>query len=167
VAQLYPRALGSLSVASYDSRGLRWRYSNPPPHGVTTLWSLEFFLRPTVSRPVSLGIGPPFGTLVQILFCSSFFIWQLRYSSFKAPSLRRKRVCSLQCNHSLVRSVTPNNHILQSHLRLLPFCRLLRLAGTTVEVFWPASTWESITCTIIYTFLYLLRWLLWSFLGLF
>jgi hypothetical protein len=24
---------------------------------------LEFFLRPTVSRPVHLGIGPPFGTL--------------------------------------------------------------------------------------------------------
>jgi hypothetical protein len=26
--------LCSLSVASYDSQGLRWRYSNPPPHGV-------------------------------------------------------------------------------------------------------------------------------------
>jgi hypothetical protein len=34
VAQLYPWALGSLSVASYDSRGLRWKYSNPPPHGI-------------------------------------------------------------------------------------------------------------------------------------
>jgi hypothetical protein len=33
VSQLYPRALSSLSVASYDSQGLRWRYSNPPPHG--------------------------------------------------------------------------------------------------------------------------------------
>jgi hypothetical protein len=33
VAQLYPRALGSFFVASYDSHGLRWRYSNPPPHG--------------------------------------------------------------------------------------------------------------------------------------
>jgi hypothetical protein len=33
MAQLYPRALGSLFVASYDSQGLRWRYSNPPPHG--------------------------------------------------------------------------------------------------------------------------------------
>jgi hypothetical protein len=30
VAQLY---LGSLFVASYNSQGLRWRYSNPPPHG--------------------------------------------------------------------------------------------------------------------------------------
>jgi hypothetical protein len=33
VAQLYLWALGSLFVASYDSQGLRWRYSNPPPHG--------------------------------------------------------------------------------------------------------------------------------------
>jgi hypothetical protein len=79
---------------------------------------LEFFLRPTVSRPVSLGIGPPFGTFDQILSCSSLFVWQLRYSSFKAPSLTRKRVCSLQCNHSLVRSLTPNNHTLPSHLKL-------------------------------------------------
>jgi hypothetical protein len=79
---------------------------------------LEFFLRPTVSRPVTLGIGPPFGTLGQILSCSSFFVRQLRYSSFKAPSLTRKQVCSLQCNHSLVRPVTPNNYTLPSHLRL-------------------------------------------------
>jgi hypothetical protein len=27
------RLLGSLSVASYDSQGLRWKYSYPPPHG--------------------------------------------------------------------------------------------------------------------------------------
>jgi hypothetical protein len=27
------RRLCSLSVAFYDSQGLRWRYSNPPPHG--------------------------------------------------------------------------------------------------------------------------------------
>jgi hypothetical protein len=73
VAQLYPGALGSLSVASYDSRRLRG--------GILTrlhtafffifiFWTLklEFFLRPTVSRPVSLGIGLPFGTLDQSLF---------------------------------------------------------------------------------------------------
>jgi hypothetical protein len=33
MAQLNPRALRSLFVASYDSPGLLWRYSNPPPHG--------------------------------------------------------------------------------------------------------------------------------------
>jgi hypothetical protein len=31
VAQLYPRALCSLFVASYVSQGLRWRHCNPPP----------------------------------------------------------------------------------------------------------------------------------------
>jgi hypothetical protein len=25
--------LRSLFVASYDAQGLRWKYSNPPPHG--------------------------------------------------------------------------------------------------------------------------------------
>jgi hypothetical protein len=29
------RLLASLSVASYDSQGLRWKYSYPPPHGET------------------------------------------------------------------------------------------------------------------------------------
>jgi hypothetical protein len=92
------------------------------------------FLRLTVSQPVRLGIGPPFGTLDQILSCSSFSSDNYFILCLKAPSLTRKRVCSLQCNHSLVRSLTPN-HTLPSHLRLFPFCRLLRLAGTTVDVF--------------------------------
>jgi hypothetical protein len=117
--------------------GQRWGDSNPPSHGAGTKLELEFFLRPTVSRPVHLGIGPPFGTLDQILSCSSFFDWQLRYSSFKASFLTRKRVCSLQCNHSLVRSLTPNNqpYFIVSSETVFPFCRLLRLAGTAVEVF--------------------------------
>jgi hypothetical protein len=34
---------------------------------------VEVNLRPTVSRPVRLGIGPPYGTLDQIFSCSSFF----------------------------------------------------------------------------------------------
>jgi hypothetical protein len=37
LAQFYPRSLGSLFVASYDSQGLRWRYSNTPPHGCSTV----------------------------------------------------------------------------------------------------------------------------------
>jgi hypothetical protein len=27
------RLLGSIPVVSYDSQGLRWKYSNPPPRG--------------------------------------------------------------------------------------------------------------------------------------
>jgi hypothetical protein len=78
---------------------------------------LEFFLWPTVSQPVHLGIGPPFGTLDQILSCSSFSSDNYFILGSKAPSLTRKQVCSLQCSHSLVRSLTPN-HTLLSHLRL-------------------------------------------------
>jgi hypothetical protein len=41
----------------------------------TKYLELELFLRPTVSRPVRLGIGPPFGTLDQMLSCTSFFLY--------------------------------------------------------------------------------------------
>jgi hypothetical protein len=52
-------------------RGLiRLNYLNDTPK---LKLKLKFFLRPTDSRPVRLGIGPPFGTLDQILSCSSFF----------------------------------------------------------------------------------------------
>jgi hypothetical protein len=75
VAQLYHRELGFRFVASYYSqdysRGVLTRLHT----GLLLLpLELEFFLRPTVSRPVSLGIGPPFGTLDKILSWSSFFI---------------------------------------------------------------------------------------------
>jgi hypothetical protein len=35
--------LCSVSVASYDSQGLRWRYSNPPPHGALCMFHRNFF----------------------------------------------------------------------------------------------------------------------------
>jgi hypothetical protein len=56
---------------------------------------------------------PDFILLFFLLLTITFFFFPS-----KAPSLTRKRVCSLQCNHSLVRAVTPNNHTLPSHLRL-------------------------------------------------
>jgi hypothetical protein len=40
---------------------------------VLLLVEVEVNLRPTVSLPVRLGIGPPYGTLDQVLSCSSFF----------------------------------------------------------------------------------------------
>jgi hypothetical protein len=54
----------------------------PARLGLVSELELELFLRPTDSRPVHLGIGPPCGTLDQILSCSSFFGWQLLDSSF-------------------------------------------------------------------------------------
>jgi hypothetical protein len=85
---------------------------------VLTLSSVEFILRPTVSRPVRLGIGLPFGTHDQILSLS-FLYWQLLCCSSRSTlSLRRGRDCNLQCSHWLVRSLRTNNHTLPSHLRL-------------------------------------------------
>jgi hypothetical protein len=43
VVQIYPRALGSLFVTSYDSQRLLWRYSNPPPHGFNLMQKLPTF----------------------------------------------------------------------------------------------------------------------------
>jgi hypothetical protein len=78
----------------------------------------EFIVRPTVSRPVRLGIGLPFGANDQILSLSFFFLWQLLCSSCRGPSLTRGRVCNLQWNRWLIRSLRTNNHTLPSHLRL-------------------------------------------------
>jgi hypothetical protein len=69
---------------------------------------VEFILRLTVSRPVRLGIGFPVGPMTRLY----------PYPFFKAPSLTRGRVCNLQCNHWLVRSLRTNNHTLPSHQRL-------------------------------------------------
>jgi hypothetical protein len=68
-----------------------------------------FILRPMVSRPVYLGIRLPFAAHDQIL--SFPFFWQiLCCSSCRAPSLTRGRVCNLQCNRCLVRSLRTSNH---------------------------------------------------------
>jgi hypothetical protein len=59
---------------------------------------LECVLRPTVSRQVRLGIGPPFGAHDQILSLSSFSFDNYFVVLPRVSSLRRGRVRSLQCN---------------------------------------------------------------------
>jgi hypothetical protein len=79
-------------------------------------WS-EVNLRPTVSRPVSLGVG----------LQDFFSVWQLWVSWCEAPSLTRGWVCNLlvQLLLGLARVVTlrsksrrAQDHILRSHVRL-------------------------------------------------
>jgi hypothetical protein len=70
------------------------------PHGVRTSWSRSWSTscgRQSVDQ-LSLGIGPPFGILDQILSCSSSFVRQLRRFAINASSLTRKRVCNLLLN---------------------------------------------------------------------
>jgi hypothetical protein len=148
VVQLYPRVLGSLFVASYDSQGLRWRYSNPPPHGSThTLVEVEVKLRLMVSQPVHLGVRHPSGTRDQVFFLLEIFFRQLQVCYFVAPSLTRGWVCNFLLLLALASSVPrdsrpqpggpgPCVYIPQEWGGPdippgtgFPFCRLLRLAG--------------------------------------
>jgi hypothetical protein len=136
----------------------------------TTIVEVEVTLRPTISRPVSLGVRRPSGTRDQFYFLLEIFFRQVRFCNIVAPSVTRGRVCNLlvQLLLGLARAVTlgsksrrAHGHILLSHQRLsqpggpgsriyipqeqggpvippgtgFPFCRLLRLAGTTVELF--------------------------------
>jgi hypothetical protein len=87
-------------------------------------------LRPTVRRPVSLGIEHLSGAYEQIFVT----IRQLRVCWWGALSLTRGQVCRWQllltfASAVILRSESPGtrNHILLSQIRDLPFRRLLRL----------------------------------------
>jgi hypothetical protein len=63
------RLLSSLSMASYDSQGLRWKYS----YRLNTVKvKVKVTLRLTVSQSVCLGVGHPFGAHGQILLFPFF-----------------------------------------------------------------------------------------------
>jgi hypothetical protein len=88
---------------------------------------VEVNLRPTVSRPVCLGVRRPSGTRDQFFFLLRISFRQLRVCHFVAPSLTRGRVCNLLVKLllGLARAVTlgsnsrrTHDHILLSHLRL-------------------------------------------------
>jgi hypothetical protein len=89
-------------------------------------------LRPTVSRPVCLGIKHPSGAYDQIFVTVRHF----RVCSCGALSLTRGRVCRLQLLLVLASAIIlgsesrgTRGHILLSQFRDFLFRRLLRLAG--------------------------------------
>jgi hypothetical protein len=127
---------------------------------------VELRIRPTVSRPVRLGVRHPSGTCDQFFPLNEIFFRQLRVY-FVASCLMIGRVCNLLLLLAHASAVplesesrgTQDKTIFYcpNSLRLpqpggpggpvippgtvFPFCRHLRLAGLpTVEVFYPAST---------------------------
>jgi hypothetical protein len=98
----------------------------------TSRLSLSLMLRPSLSRPVFLGVKYPSGAKDQIFIT----VRQLQVCWCGAPCRTRGRVCNLQL--LLVVASTfihgsesrgARDYILLSQIRDFPFRRLLRLAG--------------------------------------
>jgi hypothetical protein len=95
--------------------------------------SLSLILRPTVSRPVWLGIKHPSGAYDQIFSTVDSYGLVL----CGPPSLTRRRVCLLYMLLAHASAVFPRSESLRTRDHLLlsqswdfPFRRLLRLAGS-------------------------------------
>jgi hypothetical protein len=89
-------------------------------------FKFEVKLRPTVSRPVCLGVRHPSGTRDQFFFLLGIFFRQLRVC-FVAPTLTRRRglYFTVQLLPGFTRAITlgskyrrTHGHIIVSHLRL-------------------------------------------------
>jgi hypothetical protein len=73
-------------------------WSEHVPWGYGREVEVEVNLRPTVSRPVYLGVRRPSGTCDRFFFLNEISFRQLRVFYFVAPSLTRGRVCNLLYN---------------------------------------------------------------------
>jgi hypothetical protein len=73
------RQLGSLSVASYYSQELRWKYSNPLPHGIQSGVEVEVTLRLSQSANMCWYRVPLWDLRPDIISCRYLYTpeWQL------------------------------------------------------------------------------------------
>jgi hypothetical protein len=88
-------------------------------------------LRPTVSRPVHLGVRHPSGTRDQFFFLLDIFFRQLRFCYCIAPFPTRGRVCNLLLLLVLASAVPlwSESRETQDHILLSKFLRLPQPGG--------------------------------------
>jgi hypothetical protein len=115
---------------------LLWSRSTPTPKPHVEV-EVTVTLRPTVSRPVSLGVRGPSGTRDQFYFLLEIFFRQLRFCNFVAPSPTRERVCNLlvQLLLGLARAVTLGSKFRRTHGHIL--LRLLQPGGPGSRIYFP------------------------------
>jgi hypothetical protein len=121
-------------------------------HWTTDISSLSLMLRPTVSRPVCLGIKHPSGSYDQIFIITAR---QLRVCWCGVLSLTRGRVSRLQLLLVLASAVIlrsescgTRHHILPSQIRDMPFRRILCLAGLRWRYSTPPPHGSGLRCSI-------------------
>jgi hypothetical protein len=111
------------------------------PSSTRGLWKteVEVKLRPTVSRPVRLGVKHPSGTRDQIFFLLEIFFRLLRVCYFVEPSLTRGRVCNLLLLLVLASTVPLGSELrgTEYHIFLSQFLRLLQPGGPGPRIYIP------------------------------
>jgi hypothetical protein len=97
----------------------------------TCLGEVEVNLRPTVSRPVCLGVRHPSRTRDQFSFLLEISFRQLQICYFVAPSLTRGRIYNLLLLLVLASAVPLGSQSrgTQDHILLSQFLRLPNLEG--------------------------------------
>jgi hypothetical protein len=131
-----------LSETSVDFHRTTRRYIPEDKH------RCEVNLRPTVSRPVCLGVRHPSGTRDQFFLLLEISFRELQFYYFVAPSLTRGRVCNLltiasgpcQSSHTWVEVPQNSRPYFTASSETPPTCKArfpyLYLPGTR----WPSYT---------------------------
>jgi hypothetical protein len=130
VAQLYPRALGSRFVTSYDSQGYG---------GGVRSQSQSYIMTSSQSASLSWCQAPIWDPRPVVPLLSSIIFRQLRVCWCGAPSLTRSRVCTFQflpgvTSSAVLRCESRGTH---EHILLSLFFRLPQPGGPGFCIYFP------------------------------
>jgi hypothetical protein len=100
---------------------------------------VESKLRPTVRRPVRLGVRHPSGTRDQFFFLLEIFFRQLRVCYFVAVSLTREQICNLLLLLVLASAVPlgSDSRGTQDHILPSQFLRFPQPGGSGPRIYIP------------------------------